>query len=182
MKSTLDTHLRVVDVVLICEWRRVVLWLHFLNFGSHSTPEFERSGIMGWKVKFSVSQYEIKFGHPFEGCRCGLDCEWKHLVLGLHFLNFRSHSRPEFEQSGIMGWKVKLFASKYEINFGYPFESCRLGLDLRAETCSYWAIFSQLRVTFQAWVWTKWDYGLKSKILRFQIWNQLWIPIWELEM
>jgi hypothetical protein len=25
MKSTLDTHLRVVDMVLICEWRRVVL-------------------------------------------------------------------------------------------------------------------------------------------------------------
>jgi hypothetical protein len=47
MKSTLDTHLRVGDVVLICEWRGVVLGPHFLNFGSLSTPEFEQSGIMG---------------------------------------------------------------------------------------------------------------------------------------
>ena len=46
MKSALDTHLRVGDVVLICEWRRVVLGLQFLNFESHSRPEFERSGIM----------------------------------------------------------------------------------------------------------------------------------------
>jgi hypothetical protein len=94
MKSTLDTHWRVVDVVLICEQRRVVLGPHFLNFGSHSRPEFERIGIIGCKVKLSIS--------------------------------------------------------KYEVNFGYPFEGCRNGLDLRLETCSSWAAFSQLRVTFQA--------------------------------
>jgi hypothetical protein len=47
MNSTLDTHLRVVDMVLNCERSRVVLGPHFLNFGSHSGPEFERSGIMG---------------------------------------------------------------------------------------------------------------------------------------
>jgi hypothetical protein len=47
MKSTLDTHLTVVDVVLICKWRRVFLGPHFLIFGSHSRPEFEGSGIMG---------------------------------------------------------------------------------------------------------------------------------------
>jgi hypothetical protein len=47
MKSNLDTHLRVGDVVHICERRRVVLGPQFLNLGSHSKPKFERSGIMG---------------------------------------------------------------------------------------------------------------------------------------
>jgi hypothetical protein len=73
MKSTWDTRLGVVDKVLICKWRYVVLGPHFLNFGSHSRPEFERSGIMGVKVKFFVSRYEMKFGYPFESCRRGLD-------------------------------------------------------------------------------------------------------------
>jgi hypothetical protein len=58
---------------------------------------------MGWKVKFFVSKYEINFGYPFEICRLGLDCEWRRVVLGPHFLNFESHSIPEFERSGIMG-------------------------------------------------------------------------------
>jgi hypothetical protein len=97
MKITLDTHLRVGDVVLICEWRRVVLGPHFLKFGSHSRYEFERSRIMGSKVKFSISKYEINFGYPFEGCRRGLDYEKRRVVLGMYFLNFGSHFRPEFE-------------------------------------------------------------------------------------
>jgi hypothetical protein len=33
MKSTLDTHLRVVDVVLICKWRHVFLGHIFSSSG-----------------------------------------------------------------------------------------------------------------------------------------------------
>jgi hypothetical protein len=43
------------------------------------------------------------FGYPFDSCACGLDFERGHVVLGLLFLDFGSHSRPGFERSGIMG-------------------------------------------------------------------------------
>jgi hypothetical protein len=60
---------------LDCEKIRVVLGLLFLNFGSHSSPKFERSGIMGGNTKFSVSKYGIVFGYPFESCTHGVDYE-----------------------------------------------------------------------------------------------------------
>jgi hypothetical protein len=108
---------------LDCERGHVVPRSFFLNFGSHSRPKFERSGIMGGKEKFSVSKYGIIFGYPFESCASGLDCERRRVVLGPFFLSFGSHPRPKFEQSGIMGGKEKFSVSKYGIIFGYPFES-----------------------------------------------------------
>jgi hypothetical protein len=78
---------------------------------------------MGGKLKFSVSKYGIIFGYPFESCTRGLDCERRRVVLGPIFVNFRSHSRPKFERSGIMGGKAKFSVSKYGIIFGYPFAS-----------------------------------------------------------
>jgi hypothetical protein len=113
------------------EKRHVVLGPFFLNFGSHSRPKFERSGIMGGKEKFSVSKYGIIFGYPFESYTCGLDYKKRCVVLGPLFLNFGSHSRPKFEQSGIMGGKEKFSVSKYRIIFGYPFEICTCGLDCK---------------------------------------------------
>jgi hypothetical protein len=68
MKSYLDTHLRVVHYNIDWEKKRVVLGHVLLNFGSHSRPKFERSGIMGLKEKIFVSTYEIIFGYPFESC------------------------------------------------------------------------------------------------------------------
>ena len=51
---------------------------------------------MGWKEKFFISECVLIFGYSFESCTCGLDCEQKHVVLGLRFLNFGSYSRPRY--------------------------------------------------------------------------------------
>jgi hypothetical protein len=79
---------------------------------------------MGWKEKFFISEYEIIFGYPFESCTRGLDCERRRVVLGPFFSTSGHILGPSLERSGIMGWKEKFFISKYEIIFGYPFESC----------------------------------------------------------
>jgi hypothetical protein len=114
---------------LDCERGRVVVGPLSPNSVSRSRPTFERSGIMGGKEKFLASKYGTIFGYPFEGCTNGLDCERRRVVLGPLFNNSGSHSRPTFEQSGIMGGKGKLPASKYGIIFGYPFEGCTRGND-----------------------------------------------------
>jgi hypothetical protein len=49
--SYLDTHLRVVHVVLIASERRVVLGPRFLNFGSYSRPKFGTKWDYGLKRK-----------------------------------------------------------------------------------------------------------------------------------
>jgi hypothetical protein len=136
-----------------CEGRRVVLGLFFLNFGSHSRPKFEQSGIMGGKAKFSVSKYGIIFGYLFESSTRGIDCEGRRAVLGPLFLNFGTHSRPKFEQSGIMGRKAKFCASKYVFIFGYPFEGCTHGLDCERRHMVLGTLFpnsgSRSRPTFE---------------------------------
>jgi hypothetical protein len=111
------------------ERRHVVLGMLFPNSGSHSSPTFEWSGIMGGKEKLPTSKYGMIFGYPFEGCTRGLDYERRRVVLGPLFPNSGSPSRPMFEWSGIMGGKAKLPASKYGIIFGYLFEGCTRGLD-----------------------------------------------------
>jgi hypothetical protein len=114
---------------LDCEQRRVVFGSVFRNSGSRSRPMSERSGIMGGKEKFPASKYGIVFGYPFEGCRRGLDCERRHVVLGPLFPNSGSRSRPKFERSGIIGGKAKFISSKYGIISGYPFEGCTRGIE-----------------------------------------------------
>ena len=109
-----------------------------------------------------------------------LVCRRRSVVLGPLFLNFGSRCRPKLERSGISGWNAKPSASAYEIISGYPFDICTPQYWLWAKTFSCQATFSQLRVTFQTQVGTKWDYGLKRKTLCFCIWNHIWIPIWEL--
>jgi hypothetical protein len=128
----------------------------------------ERSGIMGWKEKFFISKYEIIFGYPFESCKCGIDCERRRVVLGPRFLNFGSYSRPKFERSGIMGWKEKLFISKYEIIFLYPFESCTHGLDCERRSVVVGPLFLNFGSYSRPKFGTKWNYCLERKILHFQ--------------
>jgi hypothetical protein len=123
--NPLDVSTRGLD----CELRRVVLGMIFPNSVSRSSPTFERNGIMSGKTKFHASKNGTIFGYPFEGCTCVLDCERRRVVLGPRFCNSVSHSRPVFEQSGIMGGNTMFSVSKYGIIFGYPFEGSTRGLD-----------------------------------------------------
>ena len=42
------------------------------------------------KIKFLHFKYEIFFGYPFESCTHGPNCKQRRVLLGLHFLYFRS--------------------------------------------------------------------------------------------
>jgi hypothetical protein len=71
--SYLDTHLRVVIMVLIASKNVYFLDRFFSTSGHILGPNLERSGIMGWKAKFFISECVLIFGYPFESCKRGLD-------------------------------------------------------------------------------------------------------------
>jgi hypothetical protein len=67
-----------------------------------------------------------------------------------------------------MGWKEKFFISKYEIIFGYPFESCTHGLDCERRRVVLGPLFLNFGSYSRPKFGTKWNYGLERKILHFE--------------
>jgi hypothetical protein len=76
---------------------------------------------------------------------------------------------PSLERSGIMGWKERFFISKYEIIFGYPFESCTHGLDYERRCVVVGLLFLNFGSYSRPKFGKKWNYGLERKILHFRI-------------
>jgi len=110
-------------------------------------------------------------------CTHGPNCDRKVVVLGPLFSKLRvilgpSLASPEWRlfvlRSGIIGLNI-------QNNFWYPFERCKM-----RHSFSH---FDQIRIVLGLiMVSPEWRWFLKSKILYLQIWNHIWIPIWELYM
>jgi len=134
------------------------------------------------KNKFFIWKYEIIFGYPFESCTHGRNCEWRRVVLGPFFSHIRvilgpSLTRPEwsvFGRNEIMGLKIQnnFLICIWEIPVG-----SRVLVTLRYS----FAHFDQIRIVLgMISVNPGWRWFLKRKILHLQIWNDIWIPFWEL--
>jgi hypothetical protein len=125
MKSYLDTHLRVVHMVLIAS-KMCSSWAPF-------------------------SQLRVILGPSLTSP------EWR-----------------LFGRSWIMGLKI-------QNNFLIPIWEMQVGSRALVTLRHSFAHFDQIRIVLGSiLVNPKWMWFLKRKILHLQIWNHIWIPIWEL--
>ena len=121
--------------------------------------------------------------YPFESCTRGLDCEQRRVVLGPPFFSTSGHSSPKFLTnlkwrlfgiSGIMGLKI-------QNNFLITIWDIQVGSRALVTLRHSLADFDQIRIVLR-WIFVhpEWRWFLKRQILHLQIWNHIWIPIWEL--
>jgi hypothetical protein len=81
-----------------------------------------------------------------------------------------------FEGSGIMGLKI-------QNNFLIPIWEMQVGSRVLVTLRHSIAHFDQTRIVLGSiLVNPEWRWFLKIKIIHLQIWNHIWIPIWELYM
>jgi hypothetical protein len=86
-------------------------------------------------------------------------------------------TRPEWRLFG-RSW---LMALKIQNNFLIPIWEMQVGSQALVTLRHSFGHFDQIRIILGSiMVNHKWSWFLKSKILHLQIWNPIWIPIWEL--
>ena len=79
-----------------------------------------------------------------------------------------------FGRSGIMGLEI-------QNNFLIPIWEMQVGSRALVTLRHYFSQFDRIRIILESiLVNPKWRWFLKNKILHLEIWNHIWIPIWEL--